>query len=131
MAQGPARPVRVQLLKEEPVIMALIVRLTTTEITSPKCRPRGSVDRAGLQSRPRGSSRVRLNGFGVGEFAPVDDVGQPAFQCSHRFHRGLAVGEFAPVVTTPFGVAVELDDGHDVQDATDAPVSSPRRRCRF
>jgi hypothetical protein len=48
-----------------------------------------------------------------------------AFQCSHCFHRGLAVGEFTPVVEAAFGVVAELDDGHDVQDPVDAPVAGP------
>src|SRR5688500_8788795 len=68
------------------------------------------------------SSRARPDGFGVGDHPSVDDVGESAFQGSHGFHRSLAGGEFAPVVAAAFGVAPELDHGHDVQDAVDAPV---------
>jgi hypothetical protein len=59
---------------------------------------------------------------GVVEHGAVDDVGQAAFQRSHRFHRGLAVDFATVVVGGSFGRVPELDGGHDVQ----GPVI-----CRF
>src|ERR1051326_8726626 len=86
------------------------------------------VSRAGLQSRPHVSSRTRLaRGGCVADHLPVDDVGQAAFEGAHGFHRGLALGEPAPVAGAAFGVVAELDDGHDVQDPVDAPVAAPRQ----
>jgi hypothetical protein len=53
----------------------------------------------------------------------IDDVGEPAFEASHRFAGCLPGGNFAVVVGAAFAAAVaELDDGHDVQDAVDLPV---------
>src|SRR6185503_5435428 len=48
-----------------------------------------------------------------------------AFEAAHRLHRGLAGGDLAPDVGAAVGVVAELDDGHDVQDAVDAPVPGP------
>jgi len=71
------------------------------------------------------SSRARLDVLGVVDHLPVDDVGQPSFERTHGFHGGLAGGEFASVVGAAFGVVAQLDDGHDVQGAVDAPVPGP------
>jgi hypothetical protein len=68
---------------------------------------RGEVGRAGFHSRPGVPSRAcltQLLGVGVLDELAVDDVGQAAPQAEHRFHRGLAVSELAPVVAAADGV---------------------------
>lgn len=77
------------------------------------------------------SSRTRPHSDGVVDHLPVDHVGQAAFEAAHGFHRGLAGGEFAPVVAAAFGVMAELDDGHDVQHPVDAPVPGPGQAVTF
>ncbi len=50
--------------------------------------------------------------------------GEPSFQASHGFDRGLSGGDF-PFVVGPAGTVAmsELDDRHDVQRAVDLPVA--------
>jgi hypothetical protein len=60
----------------------------------------------------------------------ADDVGQPPFQRSHGFHRGLAGRDLAVEVGSALGRVAQLDDSHDVQRAVDLPVASADSRCR-
>jgi hypothetical protein len=69
------------------------------------------------------SSRARFVwAVGVGGELSEDRIGQASFQAAQGFHRGLAGGEFPPVVGAAFGVVADLDDRHDVQDPVQAPV---------
>ena len=56
----------------------------------------------------------------------VDQVGQPAFQAAHRFHRCLAGRVLAVEVGASFAGTAQLHGGHDVQGAVDLPVPLAR-----
>jgi hypothetical protein len=81
---------------------------------------------AGLQSRPRVPTRACcLFPFLVVDDLPVDDVGQPASQAAHGFHRGLPGGFALVVVGAAFGGVAQLHDRPDVQHPVDPPVPGP------
>jgi len=52
----------------------------------------------------------------VVEDGQLDHIGQAPFERPHGLHRGLALGEAAPVVGAAGRVVAQLHDGHDVQD---------------
>ena len=82
-----------------------------------------SAGRAGRQSRPRVSSRACLQSVGVVAQLPVDDVGQPPFEASHRFFVALALGSFPQVVGPARGVLPDLGKGHDVEAEVELTVA--------
>ena len=54
---------------------------------------------------------------------PVDDVGQPPFEASHRFFVALALGSLPQVVGPTRGVLPDLGKGHDVEAEVELTVA--------
>ena len=61
---------------------------------------------------------------GVGEEAPVDDVGDAPFQRPDCFFGGLALGDLLLVVVPSFARVAKLGDGGDVKDVVEFAVPS-------
>jgi hypothetical protein len=75
------------------------------------------------------SSRTQLSlsavvTSGVGDQAPVDDVGDASFQRPDGFFGGLALGEFLLVVVPALTGVAELGDGGGVVDVVEFAVPS-------
>ena len=54
---------------------------------------------------------------------PVDDVGQPPFEASHRFFVALALGSLPQVIGPTRGVLPDLGKGHDVEAEVELTVA--------
>jgi hypothetical protein len=54
---------------------------------------------------------------------PVDDVGEPPFEASHRFFVALALGSLPQVVGPAGGVLSNLGKGHDVEAEVELTVA--------
>ena len=63
-------------------------------------------------------------GLEVAEHGPVDNVGEVAFQDSHRFSAGVAVAQGAVVELSGAGVAAELDHCGAVEDGVQTSVAA-------
>ena len=64
--------------------------------------------------RVRAASRIQL---------PVNDVGEPPFEASHRFFVALALGSLPQVIGPTGGVLTNLGKGHDMQAEVELAVA--------